>query len=101
MKNTRSQLKPSKGGAWRLLAYSLPYWRWLLLALGMIVFTTLSINYLPVLIQQITDRCLMNTSVTLDERISLLVHLSLLYLGIACVGYLVRYFQGILTAWIG
>ena len=102
MKNTNSKLKPStKKGAWRLLAYSLPYWRWLLLALGMIVFTTLSINYLPVLIQQITDKCLMATSVEVDERISLLVHLSLLYLGIACVGHLVRYFQGILTAWIG
>ncbi len=85
----------------RLLAYSLPHWRWLTLALILIIFTSLSINYLPVLIQRMTDQCLMNTSSPAAERIDLLLKLSLLYISIAAIGHSVRYFQGLLTAWIG
>lgn len=85
----------------RLFAYSLPYWRWLALALGLIVFTSLTINYLPVLIQQMTDQCLMDSARPANERIDLLMRLSLLYITIASIGHGVRYFQGLLTAWIG
>ncbi|MEN8256019.1 MAG: ABC transporter transmembrane domain-containing protein, partial [Verrucomicrobiota bacterium] len=85
----------------RLLAYSLPYWRWLMLALVMIAFTALAINYLPVLIQRMTDQCLMNTTGVADERLDLLMRLSILYITIAAIGHGVRYFQGLLTAWIG
>ena len=85
----------------RLLAYSLPYWRWLVVALAMILFTSLSINYLPVLIQRMTDQCLMDSSSPAVERIHLLMKLSLLYVSLAAIGHGVRYFQGLLTAWIG
>ncbi len=85
----------------RLLAYSLPYWRWLILALAMITFTSLAINFLPVLIQRMTDQCLMDNSSPAAERIDLLMKLSILYISIAAVGHGVRYFQGLLTAWIG
>jgi len=85
----------------RLLAYSLPYWRWLVLALVMIAFTSLSINYLPILIQRVTDQCLMDTSSPVAGRIELLMKLSILYISIAAIGHGVRYFQGLLTAWIG
>ncbi|VGO21260.1 ABC transporter ATP-binding protein [Pontiella sulfatireligans] len=85
----------------RLLAYSLPYWRWLILAFAMITFTALSINFLPVLIQRITDQCLMNADAPADERIELLMRLSVIYISIAGIGHLVRYFQAMLTAWIG
>ena len=43
----------------RLLRYSLPYWRALTLAFVLILSTSLAINYLPVLIQRMTDSCLM------------------------------------------
>ncbi len=85
----------------RLLAYSLPYWRWLVLAFTLILFTSLAINYLPVLIQRMTDQCLMDFSRPATERIELLLRLSILYISIAAIGYGVRYFQGLLTAWIG
>jgi ATP-binding cassette subfamily B protein len=90
-------MKPAK----RLLAYSLPYRRWLLIAFAMIMFTSLTINYLPVLIQRMTDQCLMDTSSPAAERIDLLSKLGILYISIAAIGHLVRYFQGLLTAWIG
>ncbi|MEN7973161.1 MAG: ABC transporter ATP-binding protein [Verrucomicrobiota bacterium] len=85
----------------RLLAYSLPYWRALTIAFGLILFTSLAINYLPVLIQRLTDQCLMNTASPAAERIDLLLKLSILYISIAAAGHGVRYLQGILTAWIG
>jgi ATP-binding cassette subfamily B protein len=85
----------------RFLAYSLPYWRSLLLAFGLILFTSLAINYLPVLIQRITDSCLMDDARPAAERLELLTKLSVLYISIAALGHLVRYLQGLLTAWIG
>ncbi|MEN8255447.1 MAG: ABC transporter transmembrane domain-containing protein, partial [Verrucomicrobiota bacterium] len=87
----------------RLLAYSLPYWRALLVALGLIIFTSLTINYLPVLIQRMTDQCLVGGGGqgTRGERIDLLTKLGILYISIAAIGHAVRYLQGMLTAWIG
>ncbi len=85
----------------RLLAYSLPYWRALLVAFGMIMFTALAINYLPVLIQRMTDQCLMNTEAPAQPRLDLLAKLSLLYIAIAAIGHIVRYAQSMVTAWIG
>ncbi len=85
----------------RLLSYSLPYWRWLTLALALILFTSLAINFLPVLIQRVTDQCLMNTTTPVGERIELLTRLSILYIVIAAIGHGVRYVQGLLTVWIG
>ncbi|WP_372847355.1 ABC transporter ATP-binding protein [Pontiella sp.] len=84
----------------RLLSYSAPYWRWLVLAFGLIMFTSLAINFLPVLLQRITDHCLLDTATPTDERMDLLLHLGILYISIAAVGHAVRYVQAMLTAWI-
>ena len=85
----------------RLLSYSAPYWRFLALALGLILFTSLAINYLPVLIQRITDQCLLNTGSPVAERMELLLRLALIYIIIAAVSHSIRYAQAMLTAWIG
>jgi ATP-binding cassette subfamily B protein len=85
----------------RFLSYAKPYWPWLVLAFALIMFTSLSINYLPVLLQRITDDCLRATGAGADSRIKLLLHLAKLYLIIAAIGHCVRYFQALLTAWIG
>jgi ATP-binding cassette subfamily B protein len=65
------------------------------------MFTSLSVNYLPVLLQRITDDCLRDTGASADSRIALLFHLGKLYLIIAAIGHSVRYLQALLTAWIG
>ena len=85
----------------QLLVYVYPYRLWLVGAFFLILSTSLAINYLPIIIQKITDECLMNFNVNTEERLSLLGQLSLLYITIAGVGHLVRYFQGLLTAYIG
>ncbi|QHI68634.1 ABC transporter ATP-binding protein [Tichowtungia aerotolerans] len=92
---------PSRGLARRLLRYALPYWPWLLLALVLVLTVSASINYLPVLIKHLTDQCLLDTSAPAATRIHLLGQISLTYLVITLIGYILRYAQGLLTVWIG
>ena len=92
---------PKFGLARRLLRYSLPYWRWMLLALILILILSGLVNYLPVLIKRITDSCLLNHDAAVNERLSKLSYLSWMYLILALVGYSISYVQGLLTAWLG
>ena len=85
----------------QFLTYIRPYRLWLTGAFLLILSTSLAINYLPIIIQRITDDCLMQTDKPVDQRIELLGKLSLLYVVIAGTGHLVRYLQGLLTAYIG
>jgi ATP-binding cassette subfamily B protein len=91
----------NKGLALRLLRYALPYWKWLLVSLGLVLAVSALINYLPVLIKHMTDSCLLDNSAPAADRLNLLGRLCLTYLGIALVGYILRYAEGMLTAWIG
>ena len=67
----------------RLLSYCVPYIGILTFAFILIIITTLAINFLPVIIQKITDQCLITSNPNIDERISLLFDLSILYISIA------------------
>jgi ATP-binding cassette subfamily B protein len=90
-----------KGFSRRLLSYALPYWRWLLLGLALVLAVSASINYLPVLIRRLIDHSLLATDTPATERINLLGQIGLTYLVIAIIGYTLRYLQGLLTVWIG
>jgi len=92
---------PKRGLAGRLLRYALPYWPWLIVSLVLVLAVSASVNYLPVLIKHLIDSCLLDTSAPATPRIDLLGKISLTYLGIALTGYILRYGQGLLTAWIG
>ena len=85
----------------RLLSYCLPYAGILSFAFVLIILTTVAINFLPVIIQKITDQCLITQNPNIDERLNLLVKLSILYISIAGLGHLIKYLQGLLTAYIG
>lgn len=85
----------------RLLLYSKPYIGLLSFAFLLIILTTIAINFLPVIIQKITDECLITKNSNIHERISLLTKLSILYISIAAVGHFIRYIQGLITAYIG
>ncbi|MHC4117878.1 MAG: ABC transporter ATP-binding protein [Planctomycetota bacterium] len=92
---------PKSGLARRLLVYSLPYWRWMLLSLILILALSALINYLPILIKRITDSCLLNDEIATEDRLRGLARLSGLYLILATGGHVIRYVQGLLTAWLG
>jgi len=92
---------PKSGLARRVLSYSLPYWRWMLLSLILILTMSGLINFLPVLIKRITDSCLLDHSIAADDRIKKLARLSSMYLMLALGGHIIGYIQGLLTAWLG
>jgi ATP-binding cassette subfamily B protein len=93
---------PKKRGlAGRLLRYALPYWKALLVSLALILVVSASVNYLPVLIKQLTDQCLLDSTTSAELRMNRLGKIGALYLVIAVIGYSLRYAQGLLTAWIG
>ena len=77
-------------GAKRLISFALPYRRWLLLAFVLIMFTSLAINFLPVLLQRITDECLLDGGTPVEGRTALMMRLGILYISIAAVGHLVK-----------
>lgn len=85
----------------RFLSYAKPYTGWLIVAFILIMATTITVNYLPVLLQQITDDSLRAKDVAMEERIALLIKLGKLYVILAAAGFGVRYLQTMLTAWIG
>ena len=92
---------PRPGLTRRLLVYSLPYWRSMLLSLILILFLSALINYLPVVIKRITDYCLLNNEIAAEDRLKELTRLSGLYLMLAAAGHVIHYIQGLLTAWLG
>ena len=96
-----AETSPKYGLARRLLTYSLPYRRWMVLSLILILALSALINYLPVLIKRITDSCLLNDEIASAERLKGLTRLSGLYLAMAIGGHVIRYLQGLLTAWLG
>jgi ATP-binding cassette, subfamily B, multidrug efflux pump len=87
----------------RTLAYARPYLRWMIAALALILVHAAAVNILPVLIKQATDLYLVETEEGLlpYARWQGLRRLGLLYLLVALCSFLLRYAQGLLTAWIG
>lgn len=92
-----------KGLARRLLRYVLPYRKRMLTALAMIIFFTLTINYLPILIRNATDEFIDVAAGEMSayERVSGLYRIGIIYVAVAAAGFLMRYIQGLLVAWIG
>lgn len=101
MSESLKTTSPKSGLARRLLAYSLPYWPWMLLSLILILIISAMINYLPVLIKRMTDSYLLNQEMAADDRIKGLTQLSGVYLALALGGHLIGYVQALLTAWLG
>ena len=85
----------------RLLSYAKPYTGILCFAFVLIIITTIAINYLPVIIQKITDDCLISNNLDYSKKLKLLANLGILYISIAGLGHFIRYFQSLLTAYIG
>ncbi len=101
MNESANKIKGFDGLARRLLRYIRPYSRLMLLALFMILLVTLTINYLPILIRNATDKYLVEDSLSADKRIHGLYVVGATYIVIALAGFLMRYMQGLLIAWVG
>ncbi len=87
----------------RILAYVRPYARWLGLALGLILLTSLAMNAMPLLIRHATDVYIVDEDAALSvaERLRGLRTVAAAYMGLALLGFVLHYGHGVLTAWIG
>ena len=86
----------------RLLVFVRPYRGWMLLALVLLLFMSLTTNYLPLIIQRVVDQYLAPGS-GLDEaaRMRGLIHSAALFLGVLAVAFTMRFAQGYLMSWVG
>lgn len=103
MSNSPEIHAESRGLTKRLFAYLLPYSKFMFLGLVLIAIVTLAINYLPILIRNATDEyiALEGESLAREERITGLYRVGIIYVAVAVVGFIMRYCQGLLVAWIG
>ncbi len=85
----------------RLLAYVRKYRGILALAVLVILFMSLVNSFMPVVIKMAVDDYLMtgDGNLGVDERVTGLTRMGFLYLGLAAVGFFMRYFQSYLMAW--
>jgi ATP-binding cassette subfamily B protein len=86
----------------RMMTYVRPYRGQMIIAFVLIVPMTLLMNYLPMLIKQAIDNFLVPTgNLPLDSRMSGLIYISWIFLGISAVVFFLRFFHGYLMTLIG
>jgi ATP-binding cassette, subfamily B, multidrug efflux pump len=87
----------------RLLGYARRYRGHLAIAIVIIIFMALVSSYMPVLLKQAIDQFLTPGSAVRSaaERVDGLTQIGLIYLGLAALGFALRYVQSYLMAWVG
>ncbi|MEM5787394.1 MAG: ABC transporter ATP-binding protein [Syntrophobacteraceae bacterium] len=85
----------------RLLKFMLPQWRWTMVAVGLaFVITAASLTW-PRLVQIAMDRYIINDSTPVDERLSGLSTIAILFFGVIFIGFIANFFQVIALEWTG
>lgn len=89
-------------GLWRrLLIFVAPYWKWVSLAVFLSLIVTAASLALPRLIQLAMDEYILQTRLSIDQRVSGLLHLSLIFCGIILIGFVANFLQVIVLEWAG
>ncbi len=86
----------------RILRYTFPYWKVVVLALVALLLTTLTANVLPLILKYAIDHALVpTTAATLAERYRVLLVASGLFVGVRLLDFAARYTQVYALAWLG
>ena len=86
----------------RILRYTFPYWKVVVLALVALLLTTLTANVLPLILKYAIDHALVPTqTATLAERYHVLLVASGLFVGVRLLDFAARYTQVYALAWLG
>ncbi|MCK8602780.1 ABC transporter ATP-binding protein [Desulfoferrobacter suflitae] len=89
-------------GLWRrLLIFVAPYWKWVSLAVFLSLIVTAASLALPRLIQLAMDEYILQTRLSIDQRVSGLLYLSLIFCGIILIGFVANFLQVIVLEWAG
>lgn len=87
----------------RLLKYARPYVAPLTIAVILLFVMSVVVNSLPMIMKFAIDQFVepVESGLGVGERIGGLQHFALLFVGLAFLGFLLRYGQGYLMAWVG
>jgi len=86
----------------RILRYTFPYWKAILIALAALFVTTLTTNLFPLILKFAIDRAIVPVKATATaERYHLLLLASLLFIGVRLLDFVARYVQTYSLAWLG
>ncbi|NLJ28849.1 MAG: ABC transporter ATP-binding protein [Deltaproteobacteria bacterium] len=87
---------------WRhLLAFVLPQWRWVALAVFLSIGITAATLALPRLVQMGMDRYIVDASLEMGQRIDGLTKLGSIFLLVVLAGFIVNFFQVMVLEWTG
>jgi len=85
----------------RILAYARPYAWPIAVSLGVLAATAVALNALPVLIKRMVDLWIVADDLPPEARIDGLFRDGAVFLAVACVAFVVRFGESLLTARIG
>jgi ATP-binding cassette, subfamily B, multidrug efflux pump len=85
----------------RLVGFVLPQWRWVILAVLLSFVVTATSLALPRLIQVAMDRYIVGTDLGLEERLSGLTQLGVIFLVVIAIGFVTNFLQVIALEWTG
>jgi len=85
----------------RLVGFVLPQWRWVILAVLLSFVVTATSLALPRLIQVAMDRYIVGADLGLEERLSGLTQLGVIFLVVIAIGFVTNFLQVIALEWTG
>ncbi len=86
----------------RILRYVRPYWRQVVLALVVLLISTLTANVFPLILRYAIDEAIVPQEArAVAERYRILLWASLVFLGVRALDFAARYAETYLLAWIG
>ncbi len=86
----------------RILRYTYPYWKVILIALLALLVTTLTANVFPLILKFAIDRAIVPVeAATLAERYHYLLIASLLFIFVRLLDFVARYVETYSLAWLG
>jgi ATP-binding cassette, subfamily B, multidrug efflux pump len=89
-------------GLWRrLIGFILPQWRWVVAAVLLSFIVTATSLTLPRLIQEGMDRYIVSADLALEERLSGLTELGVIFLVVILIGFVTNFLQVIALEWTG
>jgi ATP-binding cassette subfamily B protein len=89
-------------GLWRrIIIYSRPHWRKVVLAIVLSMVVIGASLALPYMVRLGIDRFVVNTALAAPERIAGLARLALLFVGVVVFGFVANFYQVVILEWTG
>ena len=85
----------------RIVAFIAPFWKKVLLAVLLSLIISAATLVVPYLLRLAIDHYIVNTALAMDERLSGLSRVALLFSGVMLIGFVANFFQVTVLEWTG